>query len=54
VVQATEARETAERLQHEIAFVIGDPARLTAMRSAMFGLSRPDAVQRVVAEIVSL
>jgi UDP-N-acetylglucosamine--N-acetylmuramyl-(pentapeptide) pyrophosphoryl-undecaprenol N-acetylglucosamine transferase len=54
VVQATEPGDTAERLQREIEFVLADPARLAAMRSAMFGLSRPDAAQRVVAEIESL
>ena len=51
VVQATEPGDTAERLQREIEFVLDDPARLTAMRSAMFGMARPEAAQRVVGEI---
>ncbi|MBI5761163.1 MAG: undecaprenyldiphospho-muramoylpentapeptide beta-N-acetylglucosaminyltransferase [Planctomycetales bacterium] len=54
VVQAIEPGDTANRLQREIEFVLDDPARLIAMRSAMFGLARPDAAQRVVVEIESL
>jgi UDP-N-acetylglucosamine--N-acetylmuramyl-(pentapeptide) pyrophosphoryl-undecaprenol N-acetylglucosamine transferase len=44
---------TAARLADEVAALLADPARLEAMGRASAGLARPDAAQRIAAEVLA-
>jgi UDP-N-acetylglucosamine--N-acetylmuramyl-(pentapeptide) pyrophosphoryl-undecaprenol N-acetylglucosamine transferase len=44
---------TPERLRAEVDALMGDPERLRAMGAAAAGLARPDAAQRIAAELLA-
>jgi UDP-N-acetylglucosamine--N-acetylmuramyl-(pentapeptide) pyrophosphoryl-undecaprenol N-acetylglucosamine transferase len=44
---------TPERLRAEVDGLLGDPARLEAMGRASAALARPDAAQRIAAELLA-
>ena len=44
---------TPARLRSEVDALLGDPERLTAMGRAAAGLARPDAAQRIAAELLA-
>jgi UDP-N-acetylglucosamine--N-acetylmuramyl-(pentapeptide) pyrophosphoryl-undecaprenol N-acetylglucosamine transferase len=46
-----DAELTAQRLDSEVRALLRDPARLGAMAAASAGLARPDAAQRIAAEV---
>jgi UDP-N-acetylglucosamine--N-acetylmuramyl-(pentapeptide) pyrophosphoryl-undecaprenol N-acetylglucosamine transferase len=48
-----DAELTPERLAHEVAALLADPPRLAAMAAASARLARPDAAQRVAAELLA-
>jgi UDP-N-acetylglucosamine--N-acetylmuramyl-(pentapeptide) pyrophosphoryl-undecaprenol N-acetylglucosamine transferase len=47
-----DAELTAERLQAEVAAVLGDEARLEQMAAAARGLAKPDAARRIADEVL--
>src|SRR4051794_18626143 len=48
-----DAELTAQRLRAEVDALLGDPERLRAMGAASAGLARPDAAQRIAAELLA-
>jgi UDP-N-acetylglucosamine--N-acetylmuramyl-(pentapeptide) pyrophosphoryl-undecaprenol N-acetylglucosamine transferase len=52
-VVVPDAQLTAARLRNEIAALLADPARLDAMGRASAALARPDAAQRIAAEVLA-
>src|SRR4051794_510851 len=48
-----DAELTAQRLRAEVDALMGDPARLEAMGRASAALARPDAAQRIAAELLA-
>jgi UDP-N-acetylglucosamine--N-acetylmuramyl-(pentapeptide) pyrophosphoryl-undecaprenol N-acetylglucosamine transferase len=52
-VVVPDAELTPARLAEEVAALLGDPARLEAMARASATLARPDAAQRIAAEVLA-
>jgi UDP-N-acetylglucosamine--N-acetylmuramyl-(pentapeptide) pyrophosphoryl-undecaprenol N-acetylglucosamine transferase len=52
-VVVPDAQLTPRRLRDEVAALLGDPARLEAMGRASAALARPDAAQRIAAEVLA-
>ena len=52
-VVVPDAELTPQRLAAEVAALLGDPARLEAMGRASASLARPDAAQRIAAEVLA-
>jgi UDP-N-acetylglucosamine--N-acetylmuramyl-(pentapeptide) pyrophosphoryl-undecaprenol N-acetylglucosamine transferase len=52
-VVVADAELTPERLRAEVDGLLGDPARLQAMGRASAALARPDAAQRIAAELLA-
>jgi UDP-N-acetylglucosamine:LPS N-acetylglucosamine transferase len=52
-VVVPDAELDAARLAREVTALLGDPARLEAMGKASAGLARPDAAQRIAAEVLA-
>jgi UDP-N-acetylglucosamine--N-acetylmuramyl-(pentapeptide) pyrophosphoryl-undecaprenol N-acetylglucosamine transferase len=52
-VVVPDAELDAARLAREVAALLGDPARLQAMGRASAALARPDAAQRIAAEVLA-
>jgi len=52
-VVVPDAELTPARLADEVAALLGDPARLKAMARASATLARPDAAQRIAAEVLA-
>jgi UDP-N-acetylglucosamine--N-acetylmuramyl-(pentapeptide) pyrophosphoryl-undecaprenol N-acetylglucosamine transferase len=52
-VVVPDAELTAARLRHEVDALLADPARLDAMARASLALARPDAAQRIAAEVLA-
>jgi len=52
-VVVPDAELTPARLADEVAALLGDPARLEAMARASATLARPDAAQRIAAEVLA-
>jgi UDP-N-acetylglucosamine--N-acetylmuramyl-(pentapeptide) pyrophosphoryl-undecaprenol N-acetylglucosamine transferase len=48
-----DAQLTAQRLTQEVDALLADPARLEAMGRASLALARPDAAQRIAAEVLA-
>ena len=44
---------TAQRLDHEVGALLGDPDRLAAMAAASRGLARPDAARDIAREVLA-
>jgi UDP-N-acetylglucosamine--N-acetylmuramyl-(pentapeptide) pyrophosphoryl-undecaprenol N-acetylglucosamine transferase len=52
-VVVPDAELTPSRLAHEVGALLADPGRLAAMRRAALSLARPDAAERIAAELVA-
>jgi len=52
-VVVADAELTPQRLASEVEALLGDPARLEAMGRASASLARPDAAQRIAAEVLA-
>ncbi len=52
-VVVADADLTPERLRAEVDGLLADPARLQAMGRASAALARPDAAQRIAAELLA-
>jgi UDP-N-acetylglucosamine:LPS N-acetylglucosamine transferase len=52
-VVVPDAELDAARLTREVTALLGDPARLEAMGRASAALARPDAAQRIAAEVLA-
>jgi UDP-N-acetylglucosamine--N-acetylmuramyl-(pentapeptide) pyrophosphoryl-undecaprenol N-acetylglucosamine transferase len=52
-VVVPDAELDAQRLRAEVTALLADPARLEAMGRASAALARPDAAQRIAAEVLA-
>jgi UDP-N-acetylglucosamine--N-acetylmuramyl-(pentapeptide) pyrophosphoryl-undecaprenol N-acetylglucosamine transferase len=52
-VVVADAELTPERLSSEVRALLDDPPRLEAMGRASASLARPDAAQRIAAEVLA-